>query len=253
MPRELIAGVVLAVGGAIALPAAADTLDSTISVQKRIDADARRSQVAINQLDDETDRLLTEYRVATREAESLRRYNRQLEKQINSQLKEMASIENQLAQINDVSREVVPMMLRMIDTLESFVDLDLPFLKEERSTRVEALHEIMDRADVSTSEKYRRIIEAYQVEMEYGRTIEAYQAELTIDGSKRSVDFLRVGRVALMFQSLDAGLTGYFDPASKDFVIDNDYKTAVRDGLRIARKQTAPDLLMVPAAAPADL
>ena len=113
--------------------------------------------------------------------------------------------------------------------------------------------EAEDRADVTISEKYRRILEAYQVENEYGRTIEAYQAELTIDGAKRSVDFLRVGRVALMFQSLDAGLTGYYDPASKDFVIDNDYKTAVRDGLRIARKQTAPDLLLVPAAAPADL
>ena len=108
----------------------------------------------------------------------------------------------------------------------------------------------MDRADVSTSEKYRRIVEAYQVEMEYGRTIEAYQAELELDGANKVVDFLRVGRIALMFQTQDGRITGYYDPTSKSFVEDNDYKIAVRDGLRVARKQTAPDLLVVPVQAP---
>ena len=250
MPRELIAGLVLVASGALALPAAADTLDTTISMQERIDSDARKSQVAINQLDDEADRLLTEYRVTTREADSLRRYNAQLEKQIASQLEEMGSIERQLEQINDVSREVVPMMLRMIDTLGKFVELDLPFLLEERNSRVETLRETMDRADVSTSEKYRRIVEAYQVEMEYGRTIEAYQAELELDGANKVVDFLRVGRIALMFQTQDGRITGYYDPTSKSFVEDNDCKIAVRDGLRVARKQTAPDLLVVPVQAP---
>lgn len=250
MPRELIAGLLVALGGLIALPAAADTLDSTLSIQKQIEDDARKSQVAVNQLDDEADKLLTEYRVTTREADSLKRYNSQLEKQIASQLAEMASIQRQLEQINDVSREVVPMMLRMIDTLEKFVALDLPFLSDERSTRIESLRETMDRADVSTSEKYRRIVEAYQVEMEYGRTIEAYQGELQLDGANKVVDFLRVGRVALLFQTLDAKTTGFYDAGNKGFVVDNDYKVAVRDGLRIARKQTAPDLLIVPVSGP---
>lgn len=251
MPNKLIAGLMLATGAFMAVPAAADTLDSSINLQKRINDDAIKSQVAINKLDDEADKLLTEYRVATRETESLKRYNRQLEKQIASQLEEMGSIERQLGQINDVSREVVPMMLRMIDTLEKFIGLDLPFLQKERTERVAGLREIMDRADVTTSEKYRRIVEAYQTEMEYGRTIEAYQGELQLEGANKVVDFLRVGRVALMFQTLNADTTGYFDPATEKFVADNDYKMAVRNGLRVARKQTAPDLLIVPVSAPA--
>ena len=251
MLNKLIAGLLVASGALAAMPVMADTLDSSIDVQKRIDGEARRSQVAINQLDDEADKLLTEYRVATREAESLKRYNSQLEKQIASQLDEMQSIERQLDQINDVSREVVPMMLRMIDTLEKFVSLDLPFLTEERTKRIDELRVTMDRADVTTSEKYRRIVEAYQTEMAFGRTIEAYQGELQLDGANKVVDFLRVGRVALMFQTLDADTTGYYDPASKAYVADNAYKVAVRDGLRVARKQTAPDLLIVPVSAPA--
>lgn len=251
MPNKLIAGLLIASGVAVATTAAASTLDSSINVQKSINKDAIRTQVAINALDDETDRLLTDYRVTTRESESLKRYNRQLEKQIQSQVDEMESIRRQLEQINDVSREVVPMMLRMIDTLEQFVALDLPFLTDERTKRIDSLRETMDRADVSTSEKYRRIVEAYQTEMEFGRTIEAYQGELELDGGNKVVDFLRVGRVALMFQTLDAGSTGYFDAATKSYVVDNDYKSAVRSGLRVARKQTAPDLLIVPVSAPA--
>ncbi len=251
MPNKLIAGLLVAASAVTSLTAAADTLDTSINVQKRIDADARNSQVAINKLDDEADKLLTEYRVTTRESDSLKRYNRQLEKQIASQVEEMQSIERQLTQINDVSREVIPMMLRMIDTLEKFVSLDMPFLMDERSKRIDALRETMDRADVTTSEKYRRIVEAYQTEMEYGRTIEAYEGELELGGANKVVNFLRVGRVALMFQTLDAKTTGYFDPASKSYVADNDYKNAVRSGLRVARKQTAPDLLIVPVAAPA--
>lgn len=238
----------------MAVPALASSLDSSLQTQKRMDADAKSSQQRINKLDDEAQRLLTEFRYVTRETTSLKRYNEQLERQINSQLTEMDSIRRQLEQINDVSREVVPMMLRMIDTLDRFIDLDLPFLAEERSMRVEALKEIMDRADVSTSEKYRRIVEAYQIEMEYARTIEAYQAELEVSGEKRTVDFLRIGRVALMYQTLDGKETGFFNTESGNWEeLGGKYETPVRNGLRIAKKQAAPNILTVPVAAPKDL
>ena len=87
-------------------------------------------------------------------------------------------------------------MQKMLDTLEQFVALDVPFLLEERSEpRRELLEEMMARADVTLSEKYRRIVEAYQVEMDYGRTIEAYEGKLGDGDDARTVQFLRVGRV----------------------------------------------------------
>lgn len=237
-----------------AMPAMADTLGSAMQQQKRMDSDAKSSQKRINNLDDEAQRLLTEYRYVTRETTSLKRYNTQLERQINSQLEEMESIKVQLEQINDVSREVIPMMLRMVGTLEKFISLDMPFLTKERGMRVQSLKEIMDRADVTTSEKYRRIVEAYQVEMEYARTIEAYQAELETAGQTRTVDFLRIGRIALMYQTLDGEETGFFNTETKQWEeLDSDYEVPVRNGLRIARKQAAPNILTVPVAAPKDL
>ncbi len=243
----------VAIALTLAAPALADTLNSAMQQQKRMDVAAKSSQKLINQLDDDAERLQAEYRYTTRETDGLKRYNAQLERQINSQLEEMRSIRFQLDQINDVSREVVPMMLRMVDTLSRFIELDLPFLQEERSMRVEALKEIMDRADVTTSEKYRRIVEAYQIEMEYARTIEAYQAVLA--GSKeRTVDFLRVGRVALMYQTLDGEETGFFNTETGKWeVLGGAYEAPVRNGLRIAKKQAAPNILIVPVAAPKDL
>lgn len=224
----------------------------TPSVNEQMAANkaAAASQAKINGLDDETQRMLGDYRATLRETDSLRRYNEQLEIQIKSQETEMGSIQEQINEIEHTNREIYPLMQRMIETMDKFVALDVPFLKGERLKRVAALKEIMTRADVSTAEKFRRILEAYTVEMEYGRTLEAYEDKLGEGDAARTVNFLRIGRVALMYQTLDADETGYWDIDKKDWVKDNGYKSDVRDALKIARKSKAPDLLIAPVRAP---
>ena len=112
----------------------------------------------------------------------------------------------------------------------------------------------MDRADVTNAEKYRRILEAFQIENEYGRTIEAYRGSLDRGGESLPVDFLRVGRVALVYQTLDASELGAWDQAAGQWQpLDRSYRGALRKGLRIARKQAAPDLLRLPVAAAEDV
>ena len=225
----------------------------TPSVNEQMGANkaAAASQTRINGMDDDTQRMLGDYRATLRETESLRRYNEQLELQIKSQEQEIGSINDQINEIEHTNREIYPLMQRMIETLDKFVQLDVPFNKAERAKRVQALKEIMTRADVSTAEKFRRILEGYSVEMEFGRTLEAYEDKLEVSGAEsRTVNFLRIGRVALMYQTLDADETGYWDTDKKDWVKDNGYKSAVKDGLKIARKSKAPDLLIAPVHAP---
>jgi hypothetical protein len=144
------------------------------------------------------------------------------------------------------------MMTRMLDSLELFIQLDTPFLIEERTERLERLRGMMERSDVSSAEKFRRVIEAYQIENEYGRTIEAYKGSTEINGNQLEVDFLRVGRVALLYQTVGGEHTGAWDASNGAFTAlpPATYQKQVADGLRIARKQVAPDLLVVPAAAP---
>jgi len=137
-------------------------------------------------------------------------------------------------------------MERMIDGIEQSIALDIPFLLEERTKRVETLKQIMERSDVSVAEKFRKVMEAYQIENEFGRTIEAYQGELNLDGSTRQVDFLRIGRVGFLYQTLDGTETGVWDQKNREWVDAAGSASAVRLGLRMARKQTAPDLLKLP-------
>ena len=226
------------------------SLEPLVKEQVSADDAAVGSQERVNALSDETRDILLQYRQYLKETRSLREYSEQLSAQVESQAGEIEFVKGQLVEIETTAREVLPLMQRMLDTLDRFVALDLPFLLEERRKRVASLKETMNRADVTISEKYRRIVEAYQIEADYGRTLEAYQGELGLGAEARTVRFLRLGRVALMYQTLDGEETGYFDAQQKQWIEDDSYRSAVRRGFAVADKASAPDLLTVPVPAP---
>ena len=117
------------------------------------------------------------------------------------------------------------MLQRMFDELVQFVANDVPFFKDERDQRIQRLTELMASVDASPSEKFRRLVEAYQIEMEYGRTMSAYRQTLA-DG--REAEMVRLGRVALMYRVIEGGETGYWDKDSKQFVADSRFGVADR-------------------------
>lgn len=238
---------IVAVISAVVIPVYADPLSSAINVETATNSAAIKSQKKIDGLSDATRKMLDQYRSATHQIETLKTYNAHLNKLLSSQQQEKASLDDQLKEIETTQREIVPLILRMLDSLDRFVTLDLPFLPEERAQRIAGLKEMIVRADVTNAEKFRRILEAYQVENDYGNTIEAYRADLTLDGVTSSVDFLRLGRVALYYQRFDGSETGYWNKEQKQWQpLSEDYRNTIRNGLRIARKETAPDLLVLP-------
>src|SRR5258705_1407850 len=222
-------------------------LDTVVKQQIGTDAAAKASQERVNELDDETQKLLSEYRKALADTESYSAYADQLTAQVQSQREEIDGVDAQLLEVERTAREVTPLMQKMLDTLARFVALDVPFLVEERSRRVTGLQQMMTRADVTISEKYRRILEAYQVEMDYGRTIEAYEGQLAAgDSVARTVQFLRVGRVTLLYQTLDGSETGYWDADQKSWVVGDEDAHGFKAGIAFAKKARAPEMLIVP-------
>ena len=170
-----------------------------------------------------------------------------MEKLIVAQKAEMVSIRQQIEDVTNVDRTIVPLMFRMIDALDQFVELDVPFLIDERRARVQNLRALMDRSDANPAEKYRNILEAYEIENEYGRTIEAYEGQMEINGEERTVAFLRIGRVALIYQTLDGAESGAWNNVAKNFTdLDGDFDSELRAALRIAKQQAAPDLMVIP-------
>lgn len=226
--------------------AVAIDLDQLVAQRMEVNDEGAKSQVRIDKISDDTDRLTAEYRVVLQRIDALRVYNKQVSDLIASQEEEMASLRRQIDDVELVGREVTPLMLGMLDSIENFVELDMPFQPQERAERMANLHDVMGRSDVTNAERYRHLVEAYQIENEFGRTIEAYQGELNLGGATRQVDFLRIGRVAFLYQTLDGTETGVWDQKKRAWMDAADSASAVRLGLRMARKQTAPDLLKLP-------
>ncbi len=227
--------------------------EASIRTQVEADAAAAASQARIDGYDSAATDALQAYRIANQRAESLTVYNQQLRKLIDSQAEEIASIKRQTAEIEDIETGALPFMIEMTNTLVRIVEADVPFLRNERLARIDALRAMIDRADVTAGEKYRRIMEAYGIEADYGGTIEAYRGELEQDGSVRAVDFLRIGRVGLFYQTLDGAETGRWSARSNGWQpLADSYRRSVRDGLSIARKQAPPSMLRLPLSAPGD-
>jgi len=228
-------------------------LGEVVGVRSKGNDEALAVQKNIEEISDKTSELLAKYRTTLKQIEAIDVYNAQMNSMIAAQQKEMDSLVVQVDRVQEVGRSVTPLMLRMIDAIGKFVELDTPFLPKERSERIASLRENMGRADVTTSSKFRQIIEAYQIENEYGRTIEAYRDSLKIDGREITVDFLRFGRIALVYQSLDENEAGVWSQEQRAWVpLDSSYRSALRAGLKIARKQSAPDLIRLPLPAATD-
>jgi hypothetical protein len=232
--------------------AGAQSVDDVLNAGDRNVRLAQASQERVDQIVDDTRSLLDQYNAVSKEIDGLEVYNALMDRQIRDQTEEMQRLADSIDQVTVMERQIMPLMLRMIDGLEQFIDLDVPFLVEERRARIGRLREIMERSDVSVAEKFRNVFEAYQVENDYGRTIEAYKGSLEVAGGSREVDFLRIGRVALLYQSVDGAYTGAWDKKAGAFVeLDSSSaRTNVGQGLRMARKQVAPDLLLLPIQAP---
>lgn len=229
----------------------AQNVEGAINAAESMDNAARNSQARIDQTVDETRSLERQYAAIMKEIDGLEVYNALLEKQIASQNQEMTDLNDSIDRVSVIERQVTPLMLKMIDSLDQFVELDIPFLLEERRQRVAFLRTLLERSDVTVAEKFRRLLEAYEIENDYGRTIESYKGSLEVEGGVREVDFLRIGRTALLYQTIDAEIFGMWDKAQKTWrPLPTEYRNQIRNGIRMAHKQIAPNLLNLPISAP---
>jgi hypothetical protein len=222
------------------------TVDQVLQADQRRLNLAQQSQERINTIVEGTRSLEDQYRAINKEIDGLKVYNRLMRAQVEGQTATLEDISLSMDQVDVINRQVFPLMERMIDGLEQSISLDVPFLMEERTKRIEDLKSIMERSDVTVAEKFRKVMEAYQIENDYGTSSEYYTESLTIDGATRSFNMLRIGRIGLYFQSDDTKITGRWNNDSRSWEIDNSARNEVRKGLRMARQLIAPELIIIP-------
>jgi hypothetical protein len=231
----------------------AQSVDEVLQAEDRRLNLAQQSQERINTIVEGTRSLEDQYRAINKEIDGLKVYNRLMRAQVDGQEAVLEDISLSIDQVDVINRQIFPLMERMIDGLEQSIQLDVPFLMEERTERIDGLREIMERSDVSVAEKFRKVMEAYQIELDFGTSSEFYTQSLTLeDGATRSYNILRIGRVGLYFQSDDSKITGRWDNDQRTWVIDDSARSDIRTGLRMARQLIAPELIVIPVAAPTE-
>ena len=224
----------------------AQTVDQVLQADQRRLNLAQQSQERINNIVEGTRSLEDQYRAINKEIDGLKVYNRLMRAQVEGQEATLEDIGLSMDQVDVINRQIFPLMERMIDGLQQSISLDVPFLMEERTNRIDDLKSIMERSDVTVAEKFRKVMEAYQIENDYGTSSEYYTESLTIDGATRSFNMLRIGRIGLYFQSDDTKITGRWNNDSRSWEIDNSARNEVRKGLRMARQLIAPELIIIP-------
>ena len=229
----------------------AKKLEKPVSALKKTHKAAVRSQKKINRLDDETRQMLERYRILIQQSESLKIYNDRLKGYIEGQKEEMIALRRQIEQVKDTGKEIEPLILRMMDSLERFVDLDIPFLLEERKQRLRKLRQILNRSDVSTGEKYRQLLSAFRRERDYGRHLQTWRALRDIGDQKLMVDYVRLGRLVFLYKSLDGREMAVYDQKTASWLpLSRSYKKDVDKAILTALKRIPPSLLKLPVPPP---
>ena len=243
---------VLASGLTVGAVQASEVSDVLKAGASKVQA-AKSAQTKVDRIADQTDGLLQEFKQVNKQIESLRVYNSQLERQIDSQKQMMSELKESIENATIIERGISPLMLSMLKGIEDFIALDTPFKKEQRQGAIDDLYVNMDSAKFSAAEKFRQILEVYDIESEYSLSLESYRdmVDINADGSEVEVEMLRVGRVALMYQTKDKSQTGAWNKEADAWeTLGSEYRRPVDQGIRIAKKLSPQDVMEMPITAP---
>jgi hypothetical protein len=193
-----------------------------------------------------------QYASVLRETRGLVAYNALVRRQLQMQQQDLLNLQAAILAVPDLERQLPPLLINMVDGLEDFVDLDLPFLVEERQDRVADLSLMIEDPDVADGQKLRRILDAWSIEVEFGSAFHTETGQVLIDGAEREVDYVILGRVGLLAQTNDEeALTLAWDHANGQWLtLGSEHRNPVRQAIRMARSQVAPDLLLLPTSPP---
>ena len=219
-------------------------MESVLEVGRDNQILSAQSQNKIDLTERQTDKIVNEWKAVSKQVEGLKLYNEQKRIQIQAQLDLMDKLDEQLVQVVVMQRQIPPLAQRMLESLETFINLDTHFRIEERTNRIDLVRSSLAKPKVTASEQVRQVLEAYNIEAEYGRKIDTYESSLS-DGTV--VNILVIGRIGMFYQTKDEQSSGRWnnDTASWD-ELPGSYRKPIRDGIRMAKKLAPTDMLLMP-------
>ena len=229
----------------------AANLEKNVTEATLMQQQGATSQNIILTSQSKTQQLLEEFQALNQTLGQLKINQAHLQQTHAQQTLSKHSLQKQLEAVETTENSIIPQLLSMIDWLEGFIAQDIPFHSQERQQRIHYLKSSIIDPKTSLPERYRRVLEAYQIESEYGYTIESYPQTINLKNNTLHVQVLRIGRVSLYYQSEDGQHSGYWDSNKQQWLnasieSDNNIADEIKQGLLIAQKQRPHSLLSLP-------
>lgn len=242
----------LAAGAAAAAFAGAGQaqLDEALNVARQSTQDGAQTQAQIDDIADRTDDLEREYLAILQQVEDQRVFVEQQRVFLQSQENELTELNRQLERVDTIERELTPMLLEMFVALEDFINSDIPFQTDMRMARLADIEGLLGDSQVSAAEKYRRLLNAYEIEASYGRSLRSYSEEVMRGDTPTEASILQIGRVAIIRRFGD----GTMEMRTKDNPdwrpVPGAFATEVQRAFRIANEVTTPEVFTAPLPGP---
>lgn len=223
-------------------------LNSAQAIQNQTNTQSVHSQRNIDQNADASIKLRADIAQLKQEISNLTIYRDHLSAVIASQNQEAGSLDQQISEINTTRQGLVPLMYQMIDGLNTSIRTGKPIQLKRRQQRIEKLRAMMTQADISDAEKYRQIMEAYQIELAYGIKLQTYQAKIILpSGEAIEAEILHLGRVSLIARNPDHSKYWQWSDAKSAWLsADSSTYDDLNQAYLVATKQATPSLLNLP-------
>jgi hypothetical protein len=227
--------------------AQASSLKEITNVGVQITKASAQSQEKVNNIYEQSAELLAEYRVLVEQTENLKIYNDHVATLVADQDTNLASFDKQIGTIEGTKQGIVPLMYKMVDTLEAFVKADMPIDLQKRLDRIQRVRDSLTNSNIATSEMYRLVIDAYQAERQLGTVLSTYTDKLNVDGGEKTVNFVVIGRVAFLAQTLDDKQAWMWNKKTNQWeALGEEYLQSTKLAIRVAGKQAPVTLLKLP-------
>ncbi|MDH3769148.1 MAG: DUF3450 domain-containing protein [Gammaproteobacteria bacterium] len=231
----LFAGSTMAQTPAAAIDAVYELNSNALAAQKRID-----------QLYRQREQILADINTIEQEGSTFALRNRELETTIAEVNQSLAEIDADRQAVTGTQTGIIKLLRGMIDALENFIELDLPFELENRRAIVAKLRADLVGADISVTQKYQAVVSAYLNEVRFGHSNSVSQERIETPMGSRVVDVLRLGRAGLWFVTQDGTQAGRWDTHTRRWIDADTDPREVRSGIRVVRETSSSALVALP-------
>ena len=170
---------------------------------------------------------------------------RHMQDVVDRQQQYIERMQSRMVEMEKMRQNLVPFLEDVVDRMRECVAADLPFLVEEREARVAALKQLIHDPELTMGEKIRRVFEGLRVEMDYGQSVETTKEEIVFNGAPIMVRVLRLGRTALLMQTLDEAQVGMYRGGEWS-ALPGKYAAEIKKAIEITERRRPIEFVNLP-------